>query len=129
MALGAGATFAARGFAWEPRRLAALIVQALAHRGFSVVDVISPCVVFRPEDRTAFKGKLTWTNEAPETEDRFKAMARATSEKGLSLGLFFQKEAPTYEDAIKGEMEAAKQHPAPVRGLGEIVAALPGRGE
>lgn len=85
--------------------------------------------MFRPEDRTAFKGKLTWTNEAPETEDRFKAMARATSEKGLSLGLFFQKEAPTYEDAIKGEMEAAKQHPAPVRGLGEIVAALPGRGE
>ena len=48
MALGLvmGATFLARGFSGDRRRLVALLEAALDHRGFALVDVPSPCVQF-----------------------------------------------------------------------------------
>jgi 2-oxoglutarate ferredoxin oxidoreductase subunit beta len=46
MAISAGATFVARGFAGDPKHLAELIKQALAHPGYALVDVLQPCVTF-----------------------------------------------------------------------------------
>lgn len=46
LALAAGATFIARGFAGDPKRLATLIKEALAHPGYALVDVLQPCVTF-----------------------------------------------------------------------------------
>jgi len=37
LALAAGATFLARGFAAQPKALVALMAAAIAHRGFSIV--------------------------------------------------------------------------------------------
>jgi len=45
-ALVSGATFVARGFAGEPRHLRSLLMQAIKHRGFALVDVLQPCVSF-----------------------------------------------------------------------------------
>jgi 2-oxoglutarate ferredoxin oxidoreductase subunit beta len=42
----AGATFAARGFAGDIPYLGELIGQAIMHKGFSVVDMLQPCVTF-----------------------------------------------------------------------------------
>lgn len=44
--LAMGATFLARGFAGDPTRLAGIIVDALAHRGFGFVDILQPCVTY-----------------------------------------------------------------------------------
>ena len=41
-----GATFAARGFAGDIPHLTDLISQAITHKGFSVVDMLQPCVTF-----------------------------------------------------------------------------------
>ncbi len=46
LALAAGATFIARGFAGDPKHLATLIKEALAHPGYALVDVLQPCVTF-----------------------------------------------------------------------------------
>jgi 2-oxoglutarate ferredoxin oxidoreductase subunit beta len=46
MAISAGATFVARGFAGDPKHLAELIKQALAHPGYALVYVLQPCVTF-----------------------------------------------------------------------------------
>lgn len=46
LALGAGATFVARGFTGDNSQLQSIIEQALQHNGFSFVDVLSPCVTF-----------------------------------------------------------------------------------
>ncbi len=40
------AGFVARGFAGDPDQLAGLIAQAIAHSGFSLVDILQPCVSF-----------------------------------------------------------------------------------
>jgi 2-oxoglutarate ferredoxin oxidoreductase subunit beta len=88
LALAAGATFVARGYSAEQKHLTDLIKQGIQHKGFSFLDVFSPCVTynhdntyqwFRPrvkrlEDDTAFDpadwmaamGKsLLWGEEIP----------------------------------------------------------------
>lgn len=44
--LNAGATFVAQAVAWEPDQAGVLIGRALRHRGFSVVNILSPCSTF-----------------------------------------------------------------------------------
>ncbi len=41
-----GATFVARSFSGDKRQLAAILKAAIAHKGLSIIDVISPCVTF-----------------------------------------------------------------------------------
>lgn len=46
MAIAAGATFAARVYAGDVDTVAAMIVRANAHKGFSVIQMLQPCVTF-----------------------------------------------------------------------------------
>ena len=46
LALGLGAGFVARSFSGDKEQLVPLIKAGLRHRGFALVDVISPCVTF-----------------------------------------------------------------------------------
>ncbi len=50
LALKWGATFVARSFSGDKKQLQAIIKTAIAHRGLSVIDVISPCVTFNDHD-------------------------------------------------------------------------------
>jgi 2-oxoglutarate ferredoxin oxidoreductase subunit beta len=45
-----GATFVARSFSGDKRQLQGLLKAAIAHRGLSVIDVISPCVTFNDHE-------------------------------------------------------------------------------
>ncbi len=45
LAKGAGATFGAKGNAAQPRQLEQLIIRAANHKGFSVVEALSPCPI------------------------------------------------------------------------------------
>ncbi len=46
MAIQTGATFVARSFSGDKQQLVPLLKAAINHKGFSLVDVISPCVTF-----------------------------------------------------------------------------------
>ena len=54
LALAAGATFVARGFSAEPKHLADLMKQGLEHKGFSFIDVFSPCVTYNHDNTYAW---------------------------------------------------------------------------
>ena len=49
-ALQLGATFVARSFSGDKAQLVPLIKAAISHRGFALIDVISPCVTFNNND-------------------------------------------------------------------------------
>src|SRR5436853_545213 len=51
IALSAGANFIARAYSSDPNGTADIIAQAIRHPGFSFVEILSPCVTFRPEQR------------------------------------------------------------------------------
>ena len=50
LALAAGATFVARGFSGEQKHLTELIKQGIQHKGFSLLDVFSPCVTYNHDN-------------------------------------------------------------------------------
>ena len=46
LALASGCGFVARGFSGQPKHLTNLYKQGIEHKGFSLIDVFSPCVTF-----------------------------------------------------------------------------------
>jgi len=50
LALSAGATFVGRGFSGDQKHLTELIKQAIQHKGFSFLDVFSPCVTYNHDN-------------------------------------------------------------------------------
>ena len=50
LALKWGATFVARSFSGDKKQLQAILKTAIAHKGLTVIDVISPCVTFNDHE-------------------------------------------------------------------------------
>lgn len=48
VALANGCTWIGQGFSGDPKQLVGLLVKAISHRGFSLLNVFSPCVTYRP---------------------------------------------------------------------------------
>ncbi len=61
LALSLGATFVARSFSGDKSQLVPILKAGLAHRGFALVDVISPCVTFN--DHEGSTKSYRWTRE------------------------------------------------------------------
>jgi 2-oxoglutarate ferredoxin oxidoreductase subunit beta len=49
-AIGLGATYIARGFSGDKQQLVPLMKGAIRHKGFSLIDIISPCVTFNDHE-------------------------------------------------------------------------------
>ncbi|HSM19739.1 MAG TPA: thiamine pyrophosphate-dependent enzyme, partial [Hyphomicrobiales bacterium] len=52
IALASGANLVARAFSGDPARTGDILVEAIKHPGFSFVQILRPCVTFRPDERT-----------------------------------------------------------------------------
>src|ERR1700757_3818992 len=50
LALAAGATFVGRGFSGDQKHLTELLKRAIQHKGFSFIDVFSPCVTYNHDN-------------------------------------------------------------------------------
>jgi 2-oxoglutarate ferredoxin oxidoreductase subunit beta len=95
IALAAGASFIARGFAGDPSGLTRLIVQAIEHRGFSFLQVLSPCQTFRPE-QTEWKQQVHPFDGEPAAND-LEAAARIHADDGMALGLIYVEPLPVWQ--------------------------------
>ena len=71
LGLSLGATFVARSFSGDKEQLVPILKAGLAHRGFALVDVISPCVTFNDHEGST-KSYLYMRNHISEaTESDF----------------------------------------------------------
>jgi 2-oxoglutarate ferredoxin oxidoreductase subunit beta len=90
LAIASGANFVARGFAGDPNTLARMIVEGIRWPGFALIEVLSPCVTFRP-DQIAWKAKVRRALESPFFD--IPAASKALLEDdGFGLGIWFQRE-------------------------------------
>jgi 2-oxoglutarate ferredoxin oxidoreductase subunit beta len=71
LALSIGATFVARSFSGDKEQLVPILKAAIAHRGFALVDVISPCVTFNDHDGSTKSYKYSKDHEEPIQEVGF----------------------------------------------------------
>jgi 2-oxoglutarate ferredoxin oxidoreductase subunit beta len=71
LALSLGATFVARSFSGDKAQLVPILKAGLRHRGFALVDVISPCVTFNDHEGSTKSYKYTRKNQDPVVEFDF----------------------------------------------------------
>jgi 2-oxoglutarate ferredoxin oxidoreductase subunit beta len=106
LALTAGATFVAQSFSSDLKGLTSLIEQGINHKGFSLINVYSPCVTFNKINTYDwFKENITdlSTIEGYDPQNRMQAMQTLMENNGLVTGLIYQdKTKPAYEDMVKG---------------------------
>ncbi|MGA7326349.1 MAG: 2-oxoacid:ferredoxin oxidoreductase subunit beta [Rhodomicrobium sp.] len=96
IALASGANFIARGFSGDLSGCARLIVEAVRTRGFSFVQVLSPCITFRPDQQQSWK-ELVRNAAVPETDDPGRAARRLMTDDGFNLGVLYRGKRPPYE--------------------------------
>lgn len=101
LALTCGASYVARGFSGEAAHLAEMIAGGMAHRGFSLIDVFSPCVTYNKVNTYPFFKQRVYKleDEKWDTSDFHKALEKSF-EWGdkIPLGLFYKEDKPTYQD-------------------------------
>jgi 2-oxoglutarate ferredoxin oxidoreductase subunit beta len=109
LALVGGATFVARGFSGDPVQLAEVMRRALAHKGFSLVDVFSPCVTWNKLNTYAWFRERVFKLESeghdPSNLDAAIRQAMRADDR-LPLGVFYEADRPTFdqdEPSLQGE--------------------------
>ncbi len=116
LAFSAGATFISRGYAGDLKHLTSLIVQAIKHEGFSLIDVLQPCVSFNKVNTYEFFNKRVYKLEEDNTYkipfidengvcdssigDAIKR-SREWNDK-IPIGVFYKGFRPTYESSEIG---------------------------
>ncbi len=96
------AGFVARGFAGEVEQLKDLIKAAVAHRGFSLVDVLQPCVSFNKVNTFAwYKQRCEPLPPSYDPEDREGAMKVADrwGEK-IPTGIIYRDRRPAFDEGF-----------------------------
>jgi len=109
IALASGANFIARAFSGDPNGCAELIAQAIRTPGFSFVEVLSPCVTFRPEQRD-WKA-MAHPASVAFTDDPGRAARRLMTDDGFNIGVLYAGSRPAYRPPTQtpvkaGELEA-----------------------
>lgn len=95
IALAAGANFVARTFSGDVVGTADIIAKAIATPGFSFVEILSPCVTFRPEQRNW--RERTRPSPVPTTDDPARAARRIMTDDGFNLGVLYAGKRPPYQ--------------------------------
>ena len=89
-----GANFVGRGFSADPNRTTEILVEAIRHPGFSFVEVLSPCVTFRPEQRGW--SDMVHPAEVEPTDDPSRAARRIMTDDGFNLGILYRGDRPAF---------------------------------
>jgi len=97
VALASGANFVARAFSGDPNGTAQIIAEAIRTPGFSFVEILSPCVTLRPEQRE-WK-TLAHPASVPTTDDAARAARRLMTDDGFNIGILYAGKRAPYRRA------------------------------
>lgn len=103
LAASAGATFVARGVTYNPVKLEAMMIKALDHKGFSVIDCITQCPTYY--GRFSKTGKATdmlqWQKENIVSVEKAATLPAHSIKDKIVTGIFVQKIRPEYTEAYR----------------------------
>jgi 2-oxoglutarate ferredoxin oxidoreductase subunit beta len=102
LAIALDCSFVARGFSGDMEHLKELIKAAVQHKGFSLVDILQPCVTFNKINTFEWYKKRVYHIE-PEynPEDKMEAFKRAQEwDEKIPIGIIYKNSRPSYEERI-----------------------------
>ncbi len=134
LALAAGATFVARGAAFDPRYTAGLMAEAICHPGYALLDVLQPCVSFNKINTYEwYRQRVYKVEERAQGDDQgddgranshdsgdFHAAMKLARERGdrIPLGVIYRRTEEPYHSSLPG----LARGPLPARPLDDIGA-------
>ena len=132
LALSLGATFVARSFSGDKAQLVPLLKAGIAHRGFALIDVISPCVTFNDHEGSTKSYvytrkhlmQMVGADFVPKAEEITASYPEGstttvTLHDGSSVRL--RKMAPDYDPSNRDAVQAQLQE---LQGQGEVPTGL-----
>lgn len=91
VAVALNVSFAARAFAGDAEKTKEIMKAAMAHKGFSVVDILQPCVTFNKLNTYQwFRENTYYLEDGYSPRDRVSAFSRALEYERLPLGIFYE---------------------------------------
>jgi len=99
-AITAGATYVARGWFMDLDQLKRLIIDAISHHGFSLIDVLMPCLTYNRAYSVQWYKERIYKLYGHNASDRAAAVEKAMEQDKLPTGLFYQEKREAYGDEI-----------------------------
>ena len=78
-----------------------ILMQAINHPGFSMVQVLSPCVTFRPEQREWKNMLIPAPEEMQATPDPAEAARLLLTDEGIYTGILYVGDRPVYQPGLE----------------------------
>lgn len=111
VAIGAGASFVARGTVYHATHLEKLIEQGIRKKGFSVIEVLTPCPISygRKNRMGTAVDMFRWFKENSITVERAKNMKPEDLKDKIIRGVLADIERPEYTEEYKKLVERVKE--------------------
>lgn len=102
LAIALDCSFVARGFAGDTGHLKELIKAAILHKGFSLVDILQPCVTFNKINTYEWYRQRVYKIEPEyDPEDKIEAFRKALEwGERIPLGIIYKNRRPIFEERI-----------------------------
>lgn len=115
LGLVSGATFVAKTFTGNKQEVTDLIKQGIAHKGFSLIDIMSPCISFNKVNTFAwFKQRAAPIVEGHDPGDFDAAVKLALAgDEQIPTGLYYQAKRPVFGEnraAFQGQSIVERTH-------------------
>ncbi len=106
--------FVARGFSADVDHLSAIIQEGIRHKGFSLIEVLQPCVSFNHQNTYDWYRKRLYKlgESGYDPADRMAAFAKALEwGERIPIGIIYRNNRPVYESQLHAlkEMPLVKQ--------------------
>lgn len=101
LAIMAGCGFVARSFAGDIEHLSGIIQQGIRHKGFSLIDILQPCVSFNHKNTFQWYQHRVYKLEEEDYDPTDKGQVRAKAEEWgerIPIGLLYREERATFEE-------------------------------
>ena len=108
LAAAAGATFVARTTTYHVQEMAEMIQEAIVHKGFSVVEIMSPCPTYFGR-RNRQGDAVDMLNYMRKTTIPAGSIAKEDNPNLIERGIFIRKELPEYCSAYDTIIQRAKE--------------------
>ena len=101
LAISQGATFVAQGFAGDIPELTRIMVEAVKHKGFSIVNVLQPCVTFNKNHSYQWYRERVYKLDSSYDKAKIEeAIGKAMETEKLATGIIYQVSKSTYDENL-----------------------------
>ena len=112
LALSCGATFVARASAADAEKTKDIIVKAIKHKGYALLDIFQPCVSFNKVNTWQWLSKSTkWLDEERDASDKLEAMRLSMETDPYPLGIIYRSDTEKTFEENQAPYEAGDDTP------------------